>query len=205
MKNANMSTAQNYGQAYAKAEALQAQNDADVSAILAGLDFTAYGAFRDDFKAGATAAGYAAPDMLWSRLLKRLTEFYGFNAPKSPKAESQQKAESRKTAKEKQDAIKSEVAGKTEQEILLVAAEAIMSGDAEKAKILTNVAVSAQKDAEKAAAKLTRDALASVRDAIIAKVKEYAKAGDMAKLEYILESCGETAKRAEKLKTRKAA
>lgn len=205
MKNAqhNKTPANEYGKAYAKAEALQAQNDQDILAILSGLDFTAYGAWRDDFKAGAKAAGYAAPDMLWSRLTKRLAEFYGFSAPKSPKVESQQKAEKRKAEKETLADIKAQCAGKSEQDILTEAAEAIMSGEAGKAKLLTSAALSLAKDAEKAAKDAEKAELAAARDAIIAKVRAYHKAGNIAKLNEILESCGNVAEK--KTKTRKAA
>lgn len=202
MKNTNISTAQNYGQAYAKAEALQAQNDQDILAILAPLDFTAYGAWRDDFKAGAKAAGYAAPDMLWSRLTKRLGEFYGFTAPKSAKVESQAKAEKRKAEKVTMSEVKASCAGKTEADIFAEAAEAMHKGEAERAKLLTSAALSLAKDAEKAAKDTERAELAAARDAIIAKVRAYHKAGNIVKLNEILESCGNVAEK--KTKQRKA-
>lgn len=203
MKNTNISTAQNYGQAYAKAEALQAQNDQDILAILTGLDFTEYGAWRDDFKAGAKAAGYAAPDMLWSRLIKRLAEFYGFTAPKSPKVESVAKAEKRKAEKVTMAEVKAQCAGKTEADIFAEAAEAMHKGEAERAKLLTSAALSLAKDAEKAAKDAERAELAAARDAIIAKVRAYHKAGNISKLNEILEACGNVAEK--KTKTRKAA
>lgn len=203
MKNANQSTAQNYGTAYAKAEALQAQNDQDILAILTGLDFVAYGAWRDDFKAGAKAAGYAAPDMLWSRLTKRLGEFYGFTAPKSAKVESQQKADKRKAERVTMAEVKAQCAGKAEADIFAEAAEAMHKGEAERAKLLTSAALSLAKDAEKAAKDAERAELAAARDAIIAKVRAYHKAGNINKLNEILESCGNVAEK--KTKQRKAA
>lgn len=203
MKNANINTAQNYGQAYAKAEALQAQNDQDILAILAPLDFTAYGAWRDDFKAGAKAAGYAAPDMLWSRLTKRLSEFYGFTAPKSAKVESQAKAEKRKAEKITMAEVKANCAGKSEADIFAEAAEAMHKGEAERAKLLTSAALSLAKDAEKAAKDAERAELAATRDAILAKVRAYHKAGNISKLNEILEACGNVAEK--KTKQRKAA
>lgn len=203
MKNTTQNTAQNYGTAYAKAEALQAQNDQDILAILTGLDFVAYGAWRDDFKAGAKAAGYAAPDMLWSRLTKRLGEFYGFTAPKSEKVESAAKAKKRKAEKVTIAEVKASCAGKSEQAIFAEAAEAMHKGEAEKAKLLTTAALSLAKDAEKAAKDAERAELAAARDAIIAKVRAYHKAGNIAKLNEILESCGNVAEK--KTKQRKAA
>lgn len=204
MKNAqNNTTAQSYGSAYAKAEALQAQNDQDILAILSGLGFTEYGAWRDDFKAGAKSAGYAAPDMLWSRLTKRLGEFYGFTAPKSPKVESQQKADKRKAEKATMADIKAQCTGKSEQDILAEAAEAIMGGQADKAKLLTSAALSLAKDAEKAAKDAEKAELAAARDAIIAKVRAYHKAGNITKLNEILNACGNVAEK--KTKQRKAA
>lgn len=205
MKNVieNNSTAQSYGKAYAKAEQTQAQNDQDVAAILAPMKFAEYTAWRDDFKAGATSAGYAAPDMLFSRLVKRLAEFYGFAAPKSQKADSVNKAEKRKAEKETLADIKVQCAGKSEQDILSEAAEAIMAGEASKAKLLTSAALSLAKDAEKAAKDAERAELAAARDAIIAKVRAYHKAGNIAKLNEILESCGNVAEK--KTKQRKAA
>lgn len=203
MKNANQSTAQNYGTAYAKAEALQAQNDQDILAILTGLDFVAYGAWRDDFKAGAKAAGYAAPDMLWSRLTKRLGEFYGFTAPKSAKVESQQKADKRKAERVTMAEVKAQCAGKAEADIFAEAAEAMHKGEAERAKLLTSAALSLAKDAEKAAKDAERAELAAARDAIIAKVRAYHKAGNITKLNEILNACGNVAEK--KTKQRKAA
>lgn len=203
MKNANQSTAQSYGTAYAKAEALQAQNDQDILAILTGLDFVAYGAWRDDFKAGAKAAGYAAPDMLWSRLVKRLGEFYGFSAPKSPKVESVAKAEKRKAEKVTMAEVKAQCAGKAEADIFAEAAEAMHKGEAERAKLLTSAALSLAKDAEKAAKDAERAELAAARDAIIAKVRAYHKAGNINKLNEILESCGNVAEK--KTRQKKAA
>ena len=203
MKNTN--TAQDYGRAYAKAEITQAQNDADVAAILAGLDFTAYGAFRDDFKAGAKAAGYLETglDMLWHRLVKRIGDAFGFVAPKSPKVESQQKAEKRKAEKATMADVKAQCAGKTEQDILAEAAEAIMAGEADKAKLLTSAALSLAKDAEKAAKDAERAELAAARDAIIAKVRAYHKAGNITKLNEILAACGNVAEK--KTRQKKAA
>lgn len=201
MKNTN--TAQDYGRAYAKAEQTQTQNDQDVLSIITGLDFVEYGAFRDDFKAGAKAAGYAAPDMLWSRLTKRLTEFYGFAAPKSAKVESQQKADKRKAEKVTMAEVKAKCAGKSEQDILAEAAEAIMAGEADKAKLLTSAALSLAKDAEKAAKDAERVELAAARDAIMAKVRAYHKAGNIAKLNEILNACGNVAEK--KTKQRKVA
>jgi phage portal protein BeeE len=202
-QNQNTTPANEYGKAYAKAEALQAQNDQDILAILGGLDFAAYSVWRDEFKAGAKAAGYAAPDMLWSRLTKRLGEFYGFAPPKSAKVESQQKAEKREKEKATMQDIKAQCAGKSEQDILTEAAEAIMQGEASRAKLLTSAALSLAKDAEKASKDAERAELAAARDAIIAKVRAYHKAGNILKLNEILNSCGNVAEK--KTKIRKAA
>lgn len=203
MKNVNINTAQSYGQAYAKAEQRQAENDRDIAEILAPMQFTEYTAWRDDFKAGATAAGYSAPDMLFSRLVKRLGEFYGFSAPKSAKVESVAKAEKRKAERVTLAEVKASCAGKAEADIFAEAAEAMHKGEAERAKLLTTAALSLAKDAEKAAKDTERAELAAARDAIIAKVRAYHKAGNIAKLNEILESCGNVAEK--KTRQRKAA
>lgn len=155
-----------------------------VKADGAHADYAKFVAFRDAFKAGATAAGYADADSLWSRTWKAAKGF-GFlpDYPKATGAAATKKQGQRAAAAAAHDAI---VQGKTPVQIRAEAEKAAKAGDYKAAAKLTDAAAKAEKDIAKAAAEKARDATKNQVERIRAALKRLADNGDVAKLAQLL-------------------